>query len=41
MSTRQYGTFVVIGSGSDIGNHVAYTFTVKGFNHIILLARNE
>ncbi|XTI92331.1 putative NADP(+)-dependent dehydrogenase [Cenococcum geophilum] len=41
MSTRQYGTFVVIGSGSGIGNHVAYTFAVKGFSHIIPLARNE
>ena len=41
MSTRQYGTFVVIGSGSGIGNHVPNTFAMKGFNHIILLARNE
>ncbi|OCK89697.1 uncharacterized protein K441DRAFT_734769 [Cenococcum geophilum 1.58] len=41
MSTRQYGTFVVIGSGSGIGNHVAYTFAVKGFSHIIPLARND
>jgi len=41
MSTRHYGTLVVIGSGPGIGNHVAAAFAAKGFNHIVLLARNE
>jgi len=38
MSSR---TLVVFGSGPGIGNHVAADFALKGFNHIILLARNS
>ncbi|KAH7122596.1 hypothetical protein B0J11DRAFT_437697 [Dendryphion nanum] len=34
-------TLVVFGSGPGIGNHVAAEFASHGFNHIILLARNE
>lgn len=31
---------VLFGSGPGIGNHVAAAFAAKGFNHIILVARN-
>jgi short-subunit dehydrogenase len=34
-------TIVVFGSGPGIGNHVASEFVSNGFNHVILLARNE
>lgn len=34
-------TIVVFGSGPGIGNHVASEFVSHGFNHVILLARNE
>lgn len=34
-------TLVVFGSGPGIGNHVAAEFASHGFNHIILLSRNE
>jgi len=33
-------TIVVFGSGPGIGNNVAGTFAAKGFEHVILLARN-
>lgn len=41
MSDRQHGTLMIIGSGPGIGNHVAITFATQGFDHIVLLARNE
>ncbi|KAF2004399.1 NAD(P)-binding protein [Amniculicola lignicola CBS 123094] len=34
-------TLVVFGSGPGVGNHVAAEFAAHGFNHVILLARNE
>lgn len=34
-------TIVVFGSGPGIGRHVAAEFASHGFNHVILLARNE
>lgn len=34
-------TILVFGSGPGIGNHVAAEFASNGFNHVILLARNE
>jgi NAD(P)-dependent dehydrogenase (short-subunit alcohol dehydrogenase family) len=37
-STR---TIVAFGSGPGIGNHVLAEFVSHGFNHVILLARNE
>lgn len=39
MSTTR--TIVVFGSGPGIGNHTAAEFATRGFNHVILLARNE
>jgi NAD(P)-dependent dehydrogenase (short-subunit alcohol dehydrogenase family) len=34
-------TVVVFGSGPGIGNHVSSSFAAHGFEHVILLARNE
>jgi short-subunit dehydrogenase len=34
-------TLVLFGSGPGIGNNVASEFVSHGFNHVILLARNE
>ena len=33
-------TIIVFGSGPGIGNHISSIFASKGFNHVILLARN-
>ncbi|KAL5401729.1 hypothetical protein PMIN03_011266 [Paraphaeosphaeria minitans] len=34
-------TIVTFGAGPGIGNHVSAEFASHGFNHVILLARNE
>lgn len=39
--TSSSRTLLVFGSGPGIGNHVAQEFASHGFNHVILLARNE
>ncbi|KAF2181755.1 short-chain dehydrogenase/reductase-like protein SDR [Zopfia rhizophila CBS 207.26] len=39
--SSQNRSIIVFGSGPGIGNHVAREFISHGFNHVILLARNE
>ena len=34
-------TLVTFGAGPGIGNHVSAEFALHGFNHVILLSRNE
>ncbi|KAF2738520.1 NAD(P)-binding protein [Polyplosphaeria fusca] len=34
-------SIAIFGSGPGIGNHVAAKFAASGFNHVILLARNQ
>jgi short-subunit dehydrogenase len=33
-------TIIIVGAGPGIGDNVASTFASKGFNHVVLLARN-